>query len=149
MSGMHDTHHLHDTHDTRDMSDVEFVAAFMDGSLPNARFHHRDHLRLVWVLIRREGVERAMELTTAGIREFAERHGHAAKYHETMTRFWVRIVGHALAARPNIVEFSDFLAAFPLLLEKDLPYRHWRRETMGSAEARAGWVEPDVLALPA
>ena len=131
------------------MGDADFVAAFMDGSLPNARFHHRDHLRLVWLLIRREGAERAMEMTTASIRRFATLHGQAEKYHETMTRFWVRVVGHMMGARSDITEFADFLAAFPLLLEKDLPYRHWRRETMGSAEARAGWVEPDVLALPA
>lgn len=146
---MSDTHDTHNVHDTSDMSDADFVTAFMDGSLPNARFHHRDHLRLVWLLIRREGAEQAMEATTGGIRRFATRHGQAEKYHETMTRFWVRVVGHMMGARPDITEFGAFLAAFPMLLEKDLPYRHWRRETMGSAEARAGWVEPDVLALPA
>ena len=44
---------------------------------------------------------------------------------------------------------EDFLAAFPMLLAKDLPYRHWRRETMLSPDARAQWVEPDLQALPA
>jgi hypothetical protein len=34
------------------------------------------------------------------------------------------------------------------LLDKGLPYRHWQHETMGSAAARARWVEPDLLALP-
>jgi len=141
--------HMNDMHGASEMSDADFVQAFMDGSLPPVRFHHRDHLRLTWFLIRQFGMERAMELTAGGIRRFATRHGQEGKYHETMTRFWVRIVGHAIEARPDIVEFGAFLEAFPWLLDTGLPYRHWRRETMGSADARAGWVEPDVLALPA
>ena len=130
------------------MTDDEFVQAFLTGNLPPTQFHHRDHLRLTWVLVRLTGVEEAMKRITSGIRYFATLHGQAEKYHETMTRFWVRIVGHAVAARPDITAFEDFLAAFPLLLEKDLPYHHWRRETMLSPDARAHWVEPDLLALP-
>lgn len=130
------------------MTDEDFVQAFLTGSLPPTQFHHRDHLRLAWALVRLTGVDEAMKRITSGIRYFATTHGHAAKYHETMTQFWVRIVGHAVAARPDIITFESFLAAFPLLLEKDLPYRHWRRETMLSPDARARWVEPDLLALP-
>jgi hypothetical protein len=50
--------------------------------------------------------------------------------------------------RPDVTAFATFLAAFPQLLDKDLPYRHWRRETMAGATARAEWVEPDLVALP-
>ncbi len=130
------------------MTDDDFVRAFLSGSLPNTQFRHRDHLRLAWVLVRLAGVEQAMTRITNGIRFFAAQHGHAEKYHETMTRFWVLLVGHMVAARPDITTFDDFLAAFPMLLEKDLPYRHWRRETMLSPDARARWVAPDILALP-
>ncbi|HKT39555.1 MAG TPA: hypothetical protein VJR48_14360 [Ktedonobacterales bacterium] len=131
------------------MTDDDFVTAFLSGSLPNSQFHHRDHLRLTWVLVRLTGEEQAMKRVTSGIRYFATQHGQAEKYHETMTRFWVLLVGHMVAAQPDITTFDDFLAAFPMLLDKDLPYRHWRRETMLSPDARAHWVEPDLLALPA
>ncbi|HEU4782625.1 MAG TPA: hypothetical protein VFS83_04725 [Ktedonobacterales bacterium] len=130
------------------MTDDEFVTAFLSGSLPPTQFHHRDHLRLTWALVRLTGVEAAMNRITSGIRYFAAQHGQAEKYHETMTRFWVLLVGHMVAARPDITTFDEFLAAFPMLLDKDLPYRHWRRETMFSPDARARWVEPDILALP-
>lgn len=130
------------------MTDDDFVTAFLSGSLPPTQFHHRDHLRLTWALVRLTGVEAAMKRITSGIRYFATQHGQDEKYHETMTRFWVRIVGHMVAARPDITMFDDFLATFPMLLDKDLPYRHWRRETMLSPDARAHWVEPDILALP-
>jgi hypothetical protein len=130
------------------MTDDEFVTAFLTGKLPPTQFHHRDHLRLTWVLVRLTGVEAAMKRVTSGIRYFASQHGQAEKYHETMTRFWVLLVGHMVATRPDIATFDDFLTAFPMLLDKDLPYRHWRRETMLSPDARARWVEPDILALP-
>lgn len=131
------------------MTDDDFVTAFMSGSLPPARFHHRDHLRLAWLLTRQLGDEAATRAITTGIQGFATRHGQADKYHETLTRFWVRIVGHMVEARPDITEFETFLATFPQLLDKDLPYRHWRRDTMAGPAARAQWVEPDLLALPA
>ncbi len=130
------------------MTDDDFVRAFLDGSLPPAEFHHRDHLRLSWVLIRRLGLAAAASAIATGIQRFAARHGQSQKYHETLTQFWVRIVGHMVEARPDIGDFAAFLATFPQLLDKDLPYRHWRRETMNSARARAGWVEPDLVALP-
>lgn len=131
------------------LSDEEFVQAFLSGDLPASRFHHRDHLRLTWLLTRRLGSEEAGCVITGGIRGFAARHGQAEKYHETLTRFWVRVVDHCALARPDLADFDAFLAAFPLLLDKDLPYRHWNRETMLGADARARWVEPDLLALPA
>lgn len=130
------------------MTDDDFVRAFLDGSLPPTEFHHRDHLRLSWVLIRRLGLASAASAITGGIQRFAAKHGQSQKYHETLTQFWIRLVAHMVEARPEITEFTAFLAAFPQLLDKDLPYRHWRRETMDSQSARAGWVEPDHVPLP-
>ncbi len=137
-----------DDHDDHDDTD-DFARAFLSGSLPPTQFHHRDHLRLAWRLTWQLGGKAATREITSGIRRFATQHGQAEKYHETLTQFWVRIVGHLIDARPDIAEFDRFLATFPQVLDKDLPYRHWRRETMGSRAARARWVEPDLLALPA
>ena len=130
------------------MNDDDFLQAFMDGPLPPGHFHHRDHLRLAWLLIRRLDVESAGSAIASGIQRFAARHGHAEKYHETLTQFWVRIVGHMVRVRPDIIDFETFIATFPQLLDTGLPYRHWQHETMGTATARARWVEPDLLALP-
>lgn len=132
-----------------DLSDDAFVAAFLAGTLSPAAFHHRDHLRLAWCLIRRMGVETASGTISAGIRRFATHHGQAAKYHETLTQFWVILVNHLIAARPDITTFEWFLDAFPQVLDKELPARHWRRETLQSSAARTQWVAPDLLALPA
>jgi len=131
------------------MTDDEFLQAFADCRLGNHEFRHRDHLRLAWLQVRRFGPNGGAAAVTLGIRRFAEAHGAPGKYHETMTQFWVRAVAHMTRKRPDIDDFDDFLKAFPMLLDKGLPFRHWNRETMLSPEARAAWVEPDVLSIPA
>src|SRR5438309_1539742 len=65
-------------------ADEAFVAAFHAHQLSNQGFHHRDHLRLAWVQIRRLGLERASDDVTSGIRHFAAHHGSAERYKETL-----------------------------------------------------------------
>ena len=125
------------------MTDQEFLHAFESGHLSPADFHHRDHLRLAWVQVDRLGLEGGSAAVSAGIRRFAAAHGLHRLYHETLTRFWVRIVAHA--SRPTLAET---LESHPMLLRPDLPLAHWSRETLYGDAARAGWVEPDVTPLP-
>lgn len=130
------------------LPDDEFLRAFFSAELANSDFHHRDHLRLAWLSVRRHGLVEAETRIVEGIQHFATVHGHTARYHDTMTRFWVRLVAHAVANRPEIEEFDAFLAAYPMLLDASLPFRHWRREAMFTPEARAEWSEPDLVPLP-
>ena len=129
-------------------ADDHFLAAFTAGEIANQDFHHRDHLRLAWIQIRRLGLPRASEAVTAAIRQFAAGHGHGDRYHETMTRFWLLVVATGISRHPTLA-FDELLAAEPHLLDKNLPYRHWSRERMGSEDARQRWVEPDVRLMPA
>ena len=128
--------------------DDEFLRAFFALTLPNSEFHHRDHLRLAWLAVGRHGGTAAEEVVTRGIRKFAEHNSHGPAYHDTMTRFWVRLVAQAVSDRPGIVDFDEFLAAYPLLLDKNTPLRHWSREAMFAPDARAAWRNPDLVALP-
>jgi len=130
------------------LSDDAFLHAFFDARLASSEFHHRDHLRLAWRLVRRHGAADAEARLVEGIRHFASAHGHGDRYHDTMTRFWVRLVAHAADDRPHISDFDEFLAAYPLLLDKNIPLRHWSHEALFGAVARATWQEPDQVALP-
>jgi hypothetical protein len=65
-----------------------------------------------------------------------------------MTRFWVRLVAHAVSDRPEIEDFDDFLATYQLLLDKNTPLHHWSRDAMFGPDARAEWREPDLVGLP-
>jgi hypothetical protein len=108
---------------------------------------HRDHLRLAWNAVHEHGAG-AEELVVDHIQAYAAAHGQAARYHDTMTRFWMRLVAHAVTNRPEIASLDDFLAAFPMLLEKELFLRHWSRAAMFAPEARAAWRDPDLVPLP-
>ena len=130
------------------LSDDDFLRAFFSAELPSSSFHHRDHLRLAWLMVRRHGPAKAEAKVAEGIQHFAAVNGHAARYHDTMTRFWVRVVAHAVEQRPELEDFDAFLAAYPMLIDPSLPFRHWRREAMFTPEARAEWREPDLVPLP-
>jgi hypothetical protein len=127
------------------MTDDAFLAQFEAASLGS--FDHRDHLRVAFAYARRGGVEHAVARAREGLRRFTAAHGQAARYHDTLTTAWARVVGHhAVSARDD--DFDAFLAAHPRLLERDLLAAHYSRERLFSAAARAGFVEPDLLALP-
>jgi hypothetical protein len=127
------------------MTDETFLTRFEEASLPS--FDHRDHLRVAFAYARRGGVEHAIAGAREGLRRFTAAHGQAARYHDTLTTAWARVVGHyASLARDD--DFEAFLAAHPRLLERDLLSAHYSRERLFSAAARAGFVEPDLLALP-
>ena len=142
------SHMNSDDRPTVTLEDDAFVAAFQSGQIANQRFHHRDHLRLAWVQIRRLGVERASEVITSGIRHFAVQHGRADRYNDTMTRFWVRVVGMGISRHLELT-FEQLLDAEPHLLDKTLPFKHWSRERLIGREAKQGWVDPDLIQLPA
>jgi len=127
--------------------DEQFLAAFEAGRIANQGFHHRDHLRLAWIQIRRLGLERASESVTVAIRHFAAQHGQANRYHDTMTRFWLHAVSIGIDQHPDLT-FDGLLAAESHLLEKNLPFLHWSRQRMGSDKARRRWVEPDLISMP-
>jgi len=130
------------------MTDDEFLRAFFSLSLPSGEFHHRDHLRLTWLVVRRHGAVDAFRRVSDGIRRFAEAHGQGDRYHETLTTFWVRLIAHAAGDGTEIDEFEVFVRAYPLLLDRHLPLRHWSREVLYGAAARAAWLEPDLVPLP-
>jgi diguanylate cyclase (GGDEF)-like protein len=83
------------------MTDDEFLHAFFALTLPHAEFHHRDHLRLAWLVARRHGRAAAAGIVADGIRRYAAAHRHGAAYHDTMTRFWASLVAHAGVALEN------------------------------------------------
>jgi hypothetical protein len=83
-----------------------------------------------------------------GIRHYAAARGAAAKYHETLTAFWVRLVAHCVSVRPELDDFDAFLSAFPLLEDKTIAERHWSSAALWSDAARTAWLEPDLRPLP-
>jgi hypothetical protein len=126
------------------MTDETFLAHFEAGRLH--AFDHRDHVRMAYAYARRGGVEHAVAQARAGLRHFTAAHGEAARYHDTLTTAWARVVGHHALA--GAADFDAFLHAHPQLLRRDLLLAHYSRERLFSDAARARFVEPDLMPLP-
>jgi hypothetical protein len=133
------------------MTDEESLRFFDDVGKPVGpfRFGHREHLRLAWLCLSRDGEDRGAMRTIAAIRRVAAAHGASEKYHETITRFWLRLVSHHLETDAPASSFDDFLSHSPRLLDTGLMRCHYRPETLAGEWARREWVEPDLAPLPA
>ena len=129
------------------MDDDEFLRAFLKGWPAGEKFHHYDHLRIAWLVIDRHGPEVAAEIVGGRLKAMAIAQGVAPLYNETMTRFWIRLIAHVRDATgaPNI---DEAIQRVPMLADKNLAQRHWTRTLMFGPEARATWVEPDLVPLP-
>lgn len=113
------------------------------------RFGHREHVKLTWLAVRRYGTASAISLVSGGIQRTARYAGAPQKYHATVSRAWVELVGYHLDAPAGGGSFDEFAARFPDLLDKRLLSRHYRSATLASPAARAGWIEPDLAPFPA
>ncbi|MBO0682508.1 MAG: hypothetical protein J2P45_05060 [Candidatus Dormibacteraeota bacterium] len=129
------------------MTDQPSVHAWLRARLAQREFHHRDHLELTWLAIAQHGAERAGDVVTALLPQVAAAHGRPERYHETLTRFWVRLLVHVRERRPDLLKIDAAIQAFPLLLDQELPFRHWSRPAMAGDQARMAWVEPDLVPL--
>jgi hypothetical protein len=114
-----------------------------------ARFGHRQHVHLTWLAVRRYGPASAITLVSEGIQQTARYAGAPQKYHVTVSRAWVELVGHhAVQPGPDENDFASFIGRNPALLDKRLLARFYRSATLASQQARSGWVEPDLAPFP-
>ncbi|WP_232662758.1 hypothetical protein [Pseudonocardia sp. TRM90224] len=111
------------------------------------RFGHREHVHLTWLAVRRYGVRGAVDVVSAGIRRTARYAGKPQKYHATISRAWVELVGFHTAEH-RTADFTQFVEREPALLDKRLLTRFYRPATLAAAPARSGWVEPDLAPFP-
>ena len=133
---------------TLHLNDDEFLRAFETCELSNKSFHHGDHIRAAWLYIRHLGKTEATARLSEGIRRFAAHHGNPQKYHHTMTVAWVRLIAAARRQTPDLARFEAFVAAHPYLLDTRALSKYYSASRLGSAAARAAWMEPDLQMLP-
>jgi hypothetical protein len=126
----------------------ELVTRLESLSLSNDEFHHRQHLEVAFWYLQTKGADAGGHAITRAIEAFAAHLGHAEKFHQTITLFWIRLVAVALASGDRWDSPDALIAANPSLLDKHLPLRFYSRALLFSDEARTGWVDPDIAPLP-
>ena len=124
------------------MAETEFVQRFEDCTLPNGAFHHRDHVRLAWLYLRRYPALEALTRFAEGLKRFAAAHGHPGLYHETITWAFLFLIRERIADEETWEEFAannpDLLTWNPSALD-----RYYEKETLFSDRARRIFVLPD------
>jgi hypothetical protein len=129
------------------------VAGFMDSTLPHAEWTHRAHLTVaLWYATHHEAAE-ALDRVRDGILRLNAAHGVPTTptrgYHETITRFYVHVVGRFVEHEGREGDWAERVNRLLTRYgHRDLPLRYYSEARLKSAEARAGWVEPDLRALP-
>lgn len=128
------------------MNDQEFLTQFELAKL--SAFSHRDHIRIAWLYLQRDGWDVGYTHIQAGLKHFATSHNQPTKYHETITCFWSMLVHHAIQHQPEIDNFTVFEQRFPLLFDKSALKQHYSDDVLWSAAARQAWVAPDIVPMP-
>jgi hypothetical protein len=127
---------------------------FLACTLPKSEWTHEAHISTTcWLLIERASDILPERDLPALIRRYNESVGGVNSdtegYHETITQVFIRTLrltlvereGEALHARVNAVLLAPEG-------RRDWPLRFYSRDLLFSKEARLGWVEPDLSALP-
>jgi hypothetical protein len=128
-----------------EVDDEALVAAFDTHGFAPGSFHHRDHVRLAWVLLERATLMETLGRFTSGLRRLAREAGKPQVYHETITCAYVILVQERRAAvgKEDWPAFAarnpDLLAWKPSVLEA----KYYREETLWSDRARESFVLPD------
>lgn len=132
--------------------DETFLREFEAGRWPLDQWHHRDHVKLAYLYLRRYEFDEAMTHLRAGIQAHHAAHGVpeslTSGYHETTTRAWLTLIDVVLREYWSAVSADAFFEQHPELWRTKVLRLFYSRERFTSAEAKAGFVEPDLAGLP-
>ena len=124
----------------------ELVRSFESCELPYERWTHRAHLAVAAVYLGRYPFPEATDRARAGIRRYNQARGDPRGYHETITVVYMRLVARQLAGVP-LDRVPALVNGLADRCRVDWLIGYYSAGRLWSAEARAGFVEPDVRPL--
>lgn len=134
---------------TPSTDDIDFKDRFEAGKVLPADFHHRNHLRLVFVYLCESDTITANDRMRVSLKKFLKDNNvPSGKYHETLTYSWVQAVRHFMQKAGRAGSFEEFLSADERILNTEIMATHYRKETLFSGKARTEFVPPDIQPIP-
>ena len=124
---------------------MPLLEAFVDTTLPSDHFHHRQHVEVAWLFVRKYGMPAALGEFTTAIKRFADAKGATGLYHETITWAFLLLIAER-QAKCGAGDFDEFAAANPDLLvwKPSILERYYSSATLKSELARTVFVFPDL-----
>ncbi len=126
---------------------AEMVALFEACEWPYARWTHRAHLGVALVYLRALPFDEALARARRHIPLYNRARGDPNGYHETVTVLFLRRVHRYLRDRPGPLSLAAAVEELAAACDMRWPLRYYSPERLWSAEARAGWLEPDLRPL--
>jgi hypothetical protein len=126
---------------------AEMVAQFEAYVLPYPRWTHRAHIGVALSYLANYPFEEALGRVRHRIPLFNRTCGDPDGYHETITVLFIRRAAQHLRSVPQPVSLSTAIEEMAAACDMRWPLRYYSPEQLWSAEARADWVEPDLLPL--
>lgn len=127
------------------MEEQEFVDRFEACTLAPKEFHHRDHVRIVWLYLRHYSLLETLVRFSEGLKRFAAAHGKAGLYHETITWAYVFLTHERMERSGREQSWQEFVDANSDLFDwKDnILKAYYDDATLYSDLARKIFVFPD------
>jgi len=122
---------------------VEMVASFERCEWPYPRWTHRAHLGVALCYLRLYPFDVALTRVRHHIPLYNRTRGDPSGYHDTITVLFMRRVQRYLRDQPGNLSLAVALEELNSACDMQWPLRYYSPERLWSAEARAGWLEPD------
>ena len=121
----------------------EVIRKFEDCAYAPAEFTHARHLTVgCWYLCTMPANE-ALNRMRTHLQNFSAHHGKHG-YHETITRFWIKLLDEALRQQHEEAPVLSRINAVVALYPKEVLFDYYTRDRVMSDRAKREWVEPDL-----
>ncbi|HEV3384840.1 MAG TPA: hypothetical protein VG097_08485 [Gemmata sp.] len=122
---------------------VEMVARFERCEWPYPRWTHRAHLGVALYYLQKFPFEVALARVRHHIPLYNRTCGDPSGYHDTITVLFMRRVQRYLKDHPDDLSLTAAVEELTAACDMKWTLQYYSPERLWSAEARAGWIEPD------
>jgi hypothetical protein len=134
----------------KDIREIErVVQGFESCTTPKDDFTHLSHLTVATYYLNGSNELYAIPRMREGLLRFLDHHGVGlAKFHETLTVFWIKTVSQFLESldeKLSLLQKTN--AVIESLGNSRLVFQYYSEELLRTKEARNGWAAPDLKEL--
>lgn len=129
------------------MKDEELIECFENCTLPAAGFHHRDHVKVVWLYLRCNSVLKTLGRFSKGLKRLATPNGKPNLYHETITWAYVFLIHERMQRHEGEQSWAEFVDSNADLFDwkNSILKSYYQDDTLHSEVARNVFVFPEKL----
>jgi hypothetical protein len=123
----------------------ELLRQFEDCSLPLNQFRHSAHIQIAFLYLSKYPVLDVLARFPSALTRFAEKHGQAGLYHETITWAYILLIHERMKRAGHAQSWAEFTAANVDLMtwSNSVLKEYYRDETLRSELARKIFLFPD------